>query len=783
MSDPYQTLELGRGADARAIKTAYFRLMRLHPPEKEPEAFQRIRAAYELLSDPERRAEYDAELSRHDEHGAEAQAVLRASRECMSQEEYGKARDMLAHLLSQNPAIEEARELLGFALLRLDQAGPALQEFERLVQADPKSVTYRIHVAQTLHILEQLPQATAAARAALELDPTRADAAILLGELLGAQGQWDEAFAVWEKAIAIATSTVDALRLRLCFVSAHLERHDQKATEQALHTLEEELQRHRDHDLRRFVADRLAAMSAQLFATERSLAGNVLLSAAGRMTPTPIFEASLPSRLKVLLADLPEASREYLAQSVPRIRRPIFVWSNPWVWLVGSALCLSGALLAVNASTDPEPWGLEELLALSFLAVPFGLLLSFAVQSLRRRYQGASLRPYTFFHPLYLLTTGEDELVAWPLVRLQTAKVTDHHVNGAYQHTIIELDFGGKTFRLNMRGPQEAREWAQGALDARFRVFQLLSQGLLGAEPGADLIPHALLPHDRAPTKAERVRRLARWKTAAVGLGMAAALCAISVPLARRNADSHWAGRALSESSPKKLREYLGLFPNGRFASSVTSALDQRYADSLRKAEARAAAPLPAVKRLLETLRISPGLAVKVRTDTRPPEDGPARAPFEALLKDGAARDANLVARLRSAVAGLIGRDLFLDQGAGAALALSYAFEPSGSFQAPGRDPSPGLMVRCEAQLAVGQEVLASVTAGGPAQERYTTNARTLREDPAALQREMLLSALDGCAETLFAELAPAASRFERHASALLKPRPRAESPYRGGAR
>jgi curved DNA-binding protein CbpA len=58
-SDPYATLGLTRAASAAEVKQAYFALVRAHPPEREPEAFKRIRAAYEQLRDPQRRAETD----------------------------------------------------------------------------------------------------------------------------------------------------------------------------------------------------------------------------------------------------------------------------------------------------------------------------------------------------------------------------------------------------------------------------------------------------------------------------------------------------------------------------------------------------------------------------------------------------------------------------------------------------------------------------------------------------------------------------------------------------
>lgn len=62
--DPYETLDLPRTATAAEIKQAYFALVRAHPPERDPAMFKRIRAAYERLRDPEKRAETDMLLLR-----------------------------------------------------------------------------------------------------------------------------------------------------------------------------------------------------------------------------------------------------------------------------------------------------------------------------------------------------------------------------------------------------------------------------------------------------------------------------------------------------------------------------------------------------------------------------------------------------------------------------------------------------------------------------------------------------------------------------------------------
>jgi curved DNA-binding protein CbpA len=57
--DPYAELGVPRQATLEEIKDAYFKLVREHPPEREPEAFKTIRAAYERLRTAERRIETD----------------------------------------------------------------------------------------------------------------------------------------------------------------------------------------------------------------------------------------------------------------------------------------------------------------------------------------------------------------------------------------------------------------------------------------------------------------------------------------------------------------------------------------------------------------------------------------------------------------------------------------------------------------------------------------------------------------------------------------------------
>ncbi len=54
--DALAALELTGTPDAPAIKAAYRRMVQLHPPDGDADAFRRVRSAYELLRDPGPRA-------------------------------------------------------------------------------------------------------------------------------------------------------------------------------------------------------------------------------------------------------------------------------------------------------------------------------------------------------------------------------------------------------------------------------------------------------------------------------------------------------------------------------------------------------------------------------------------------------------------------------------------------------------------------------------------------------------------------------------------------------
>ena len=55
MNDPYEVLGIATDADEAAIRQLYLELVRQFPPDRAPERFTAIRAAFDELRDPARR--------------------------------------------------------------------------------------------------------------------------------------------------------------------------------------------------------------------------------------------------------------------------------------------------------------------------------------------------------------------------------------------------------------------------------------------------------------------------------------------------------------------------------------------------------------------------------------------------------------------------------------------------------------------------------------------------------------------------------------------------------
>lgn len=59
MENPYVVLGIPKNSSPDEVKKAYFNLIRIHSPEKDPEGFKRIRLAYDSLRDMDKRSQTD----------------------------------------------------------------------------------------------------------------------------------------------------------------------------------------------------------------------------------------------------------------------------------------------------------------------------------------------------------------------------------------------------------------------------------------------------------------------------------------------------------------------------------------------------------------------------------------------------------------------------------------------------------------------------------------------------------------------------------------------------
>ncbi|RKZ37949.1 MAG: molecular chaperone DnaJ [Gammaproteobacteria bacterium] len=58
MKTPFDILDINEDASDKAIKKAYLQKVRQYPPERAPEQFQRIRAAFEAIMNRQQRLKY-----------------------------------------------------------------------------------------------------------------------------------------------------------------------------------------------------------------------------------------------------------------------------------------------------------------------------------------------------------------------------------------------------------------------------------------------------------------------------------------------------------------------------------------------------------------------------------------------------------------------------------------------------------------------------------------------------------------------------------------------------
>ncbi len=684
MSEPtksfYEILGIERGADERAVKKAYFALVRKFPPETHPEEFKRIREAYEVLSNPQSRADYDA-VDKFDQYGAELSARLKAGTEAMDHADWPRAQAELIAVLEQQPQLHFARDLLGMAYLNGNRPADAMREFSRLVAEQPANAVYHLHKGYAHYAQNQHDAALDCYREARKLDPSDTRSLVATADCLVAQKQYEPALLELDRAIGL-DGQVDfndfVFFMRKVQIQLLRDRGD--LAEQELDSIFKILPD--DAEVRKYVATRLASLASDLFAMKRSADANRLLVRCKKLDPSrKSMEYTFPARTKLRIDALPEASRAWLAKHASE-------WAagklkhNAKAGPVLLLLFAAGLqLVALNAGFNTRRvWDGSERVTMALLLVGAPLLLALAIRLIVRVWR-SPYGKYTTVHPCHLLQVEVDKLTVWPLVNLHDVSLTHHSTNGAYTHTICRLNFAGTVCNISIRGQQASVDWANLVLEQRRKVLDLMSMGLLEAEDGFDLVPPALLQPGKAgpPAPKDPSRRI--WYGAAAGVG--AAMFAVAIPL-NLGAGERWAWQSAERSANlQSYRDYVAAFPSGKHVADARRYIAESYDRAIAQYEERAGTTSPGAKAIVGVLRalkasgapavtVSYAAAIDFSAVKQFPQDGVIDAEPAFATVENKAREHAITQALRDAFANVVGYDVIDFDDGGARYSYDY---------------------------------------------------------------------------------------------------------------
>jgi len=164
-SNYYEILGIALNSTALEIKKSYFASVRKYPPERFPEEFKRIREAYETLSEPESRSEYDTGMKIK----GFAQYYEKASY-AYDEDRYDEAIGLSEKALEFSPGNKTARNLMGMCFIKIEEYNKAAILYKKLISESPEKPFYYSNLGEVLLAKGAYKQAIKAFETALGLD-------------------------------------------------------------------------------------------------------------------------------------------------------------------------------------------------------------------------------------------------------------------------------------------------------------------------------------------------------------------------------------------------------------------------------------------------------------------------------------------------------------------------------------------------------------------------------------------------------------------------------------
>jgi tetratricopeptide (TPR) repeat protein len=611
----YQLLGIERDADERAIKKAYFALVRKYPPETHPEEFKRIREAYEVLSNATSRKDYDA-INQYDQYGEAVSMRMKEGMNAMDQGDWRTAQVCFRDVLDMQPALHFARDLLGMAHLNNQEPMKALEQFDAVVAAQPDNAVYQLHKGYAHHHQKQYAPAMTSYRKARELDKADTRVLVAMADCLSEQKQYDAALEELDKAINLDGKVdFDDFIFFMRKVQIQLLRNRADLAEQDLDQIFKILPE--DPEARKYVATRLSSLAADLFAMKRSVDANRLLARCAKLDPSRASMGfQFPSRSTVPIATLPKNSQEWIIKHGKEFAAGKLqhgVWGGPVFLTICASILL---MIALNVTLNSQTLWTGGFIAFEtiFLAGSAALL-ALSIKRIQR-VKNSPYGKYTTIHPLHLMQVDVDKATMWPLVNLHDVSLTHHSTNGVYQYTAVRLDFAGTVCNLTIRGQQASVDWANRLLGQRRRCLELMANGLLDAEDGFDLVPPSSLDGSapKAPADPQAGKKSLKWYGAFAGAGIVLGL--VGIPMNRAAFERKYWKSCDNYPTLSSCRYYLERFPSGSHAKEAHSKIDDMYAKALEKYKEKApnADPkaLEAMQHIFDALNKSGATRVKI---------------------------------------------------------------------------------------------------------------------------------------------------------------------------
>lgn len=138
MKDFYKVLGISPEAASTDIKKAYFKLVKLYPPDRYADEFMRIREAYETLIDENTRRQYD-DIQKIPEV---VRAYYIGAGDAMAAGDNDRAIDLLEKVIKHYTEFDLVMGMLGDAYLANGNSVKAISIFEELSKREPKNAGF-----------------------------------------------------------------------------------------------------------------------------------------------------------------------------------------------------------------------------------------------------------------------------------------------------------------------------------------------------------------------------------------------------------------------------------------------------------------------------------------------------------------------------------------------------------------------------------------------------------------------------------------------------------------